>query len=183
MRKSKIALLLENLIGPNESDAAVGSFFSFSSYSRGFRNRISKKWWSLLPFAGWMPPVLGTAAHHYGNTHTADPQMFSWTGLMINVCNGVFIGLVMLAFVGNCLLLLKLAKEKIVGVVITLVILFLLVAHWYLSQPYGSVDGATRIFSTFPYVFVITGAVAMELFTWYVIGCSVLGSVSKEIDE
>jgi len=101
---------------------------------------------------------------------------------MINVCNGVFVGLVMLAFVGNSLLLLKLAKEKTVGVVITLVILFLLVAHWYLSQPYGSVDGATRIISTFPYVFVITGAVAMELFTWYVIGCSVLGSVSKEID-
>jgi hypothetical protein len=123
------------------------------------------------------------AAHNFGSTHTADPQMFSWTGLLINVCNGVFVGLIMLTFVGNCLLLLKLAKDKTVGVITALVILFLLVAHWYLSQPYDSVDGATQILSIAAYVFLIAGAVSMELFTWYVIGCSLLGRAEKEKDE
>jgi hypothetical protein len=76
-----------------------------------------------------------------------------------------------------------LAKDKTVGVITALVILFLLVAHWYLSQPYDSVDGATQILSIAAYVFLIAGAVSMELFTWYVIGCSLLGRAEKEKDE
>ena len=183
MKKSKWQLFLEGLIIPNESDSRKSAYFSFPSYSSGFRNRISKKWWSLLPFVGWIPPVLGMAAHNFGISHTADPRMFSWMGLLINICNGVFVGLILLALLGNCLLLLKLAKDKTVGVVVALVVLFLFIAHWYLSQPYDSVDGANRILSIVAYVFLITGAVSMELFTWYAIGCSLLGRLSKEMDE
>ena len=183
MKKSKWQLLFEGLIIPNESDSRKSSFFSFSSYSSGYRYRISKKWWSLFPFVGWIPPVLGKAAHNFGNTHTADPQTFSWMGLLINICNGVLAGLILLALLGNFLLLLKLAKDKTVGVVVTLVVLFLFIAHWYLSQPYDSVDGATRILWIVSYVFLITGAVSTELFTWYVIGCSLLGRAEKDKDE